>query len=364
MQAKPAYRVAVIPGDGVGSEVVGVAVRVLERAAQVDGSFEIQWEALPWGTDLYLETGRMMPQNAIATLRGFDAILLGAVGSPAVPDHVTLCGLLLPIRQRLDLYVNLRPVKLHPGVVSPLRGKGPDQIDFVCVRENTEGEYAGVGGRAHQGLEHEVALQTDVFTRMGVERIARFAFELARGRRRRRLASITKSNASPHAFVLWDEVVAEVHAQYPDVELQRLLVDAAAARMITNPEDFDVILASNLFGDILTDIGAVIQGSMGIAASANLCPDGDGPGLFEPVHGSAPDIAGRGSANPIAAVWAGALMLEDLGQPDAARATMDAIEAVLADQRLHTPDLGGSSQTEDVAVALLDVIGRCDSIRR
>jgi tartrate dehydrogenase/decarboxylase/D-malate dehydrogenase len=294
----------------------------------------------------------MMPEDALLTLRQFDAVYLGAVGSPEIPDHVTLWGLLLPIRQRFDQYVNLRPIKLFPGVPGPSRNKGPAEIDMVCVRENSEGEYAGVGGRVHLGLQHEVALQTDVFTRQGVERVVRHAFELARSRRRR-LASITKSNASPYSFVLWDEVVIEVAADYPDVEVERLLVDAAAAALITRPERFDVLVASNLFGDILTDIGAAIQGSMGIAASANINPAGGYPGMFEPVHGSAPDIAGKGVANPIGAVWAGSLMLEDLGHRRAANDVMSAIADVLARPQLHTQDLGGEATTEEVASELV-----------
>lgn len=347
------HRVAVIPGDGVGREVVPVGVRVLEAVA--DG-FALDFHELPWGSGFYREAGRMMPEDALETLRGFDAIYLGAVGSPEVPDHVTLWGLLLPIRQRFDQYVNLRPVKLFPGVRCPLAGKGPEHIDMVCVRENSEGEYSGVGGRVHAGLPQEVALQVDVFTRTGVERISRYAFELAR-RRRGRLASITKSNASPYSYVLWDEVVAEVACDYPDVALERLLVDAAAALFVTQPERFDVVVASNLFADILTDIGAVIQGSMGLAASANVNPEGGCPGMFEPVHGSAPDIAGKGIANPIGAVWAGALMLEDLGEQAAADRVMGAVAAVLEAGEAVTPDLGGRATTEDTAQALLHALG-------
>ncbi|MSO94567.1 MAG: tartrate dehydrogenase [Thermoleophilia bacterium] len=349
------HRIAVIPGDGIGPEVVDVGVRVLDEVARADGDFAFDFEELPWGSAYFRETGRMMPDDALTVLRQFDAIYLGAVGSPDVPDHLTLWGLLLPIRQRFNQYVNLRPVKLFPGVVTPLRDKGPEDIDMVCVRENSEGEYAGVGGRVHVGFEHELALQTDVFTRKGVDQIARYAFDLARGRRKH-LASITKSNASPFSYVLWDEVVAEVALEYPDVEVTSLLIDAAAAFFVTRPEMFDVVVASNLFGDILTDIGAVIQGSMGLAASANLNPDGGYPGMFEPVHGSAPDIAGKGIANPLGAVWAGALMLEDLGHPEAATRTMDALRAVLASGVVRTPDIGGQSGTSDVADALLDAL--------
>jgi tartrate dehydrogenase/decarboxylase/D-malate dehydrogenase len=353
------YRVAVVAGDGVGQEVVPVGMQVLERAAQAHGSFALEWEEFPWGSDFYLETGRMMPEDALSILGEFDAIYLGAVGSPRVPDHVTLWGLLLPIRQRFNQYVNVRPIKLFPGVSSPLRDQGPGEIDMVCIRENSEGEYSGVGGRVHVGFDHEVALQTDVFTRKGVEQVARYAFELAR-KRRRRLTSVTKSNASPYSFVFWDEVVETVGGDYPDVEVTRLLVDAAAARMITRPADFDVLVTSNLFADILTDIGAAIQGGMGLAASANINPDGGYPGMFEPVHGSAPDIAGTGTANPIGAVWAGALMLEELGEPLAARAVMDAIEAVLSRGAVTTRDLGGSAGTDEVGDALLEALSGVD----
>lgn len=349
------YRVAVIAGDGVGQEVVPVGMRVLERAAGAQSAFALEWEEFPWGSEFYLKTGRMMPEDALAILREFDAIYLGAVGSPLVPDHLSLWGLLLPIRQRFNQYVNLRPIKILAGVTSPLRDRGPGDIDMVCVRENSEGEYSGVGGRVHVGFDHELALQTDVFTRKGVEQVARYAFELAR-KRRRRLASVTKSNASPYSFVLWDEVVGNVGAAYPDVKVTRLLVDAAAAQMITRPGDFDVLVTSNLFADILTDVGAAIQGGMGLAASANINPDGGYPGMFEPVHGSAPDIAGNGIANPMGAVWAGALMLEDLGEAPAAGAVMDAIEAVLSRGEVTTPDLGGSAGTNEVGDALLEAL--------
>lgn len=348
------HRVAVIAGDGVGREVVPVGVRVLDHAAQGDGSFALEWTEFPWGSDFFLETGRMMPEDALSLLREFDAIYLGAVGSPLVPDHVTLWGLLLPIRQRFNQYVNIRPIKLLPGVTSPLRDRKPEEIDMICVRENSEGEYSGVGGRVHIGFDHEVAIQTDVFTRKGVEQAARFAFGLARSRRKR-LTNVTKSNASPYSFVFWDEVVEAVSAEFPDVQVTRLLVDAAAARMITRPEEFDVLVASNLFADILTDIGAAIQGSMGLAASANINPQGGYPGMFEPVHGSAPDIAGTGTANPIGAVWAGALLLENLGEAVAGGAVLRAVETVLAGG-VKTPDLGGSAGTSEVGDALLEAL--------
>jgi tartrate dehydrogenase/decarboxylase / D-malate dehydrogenase len=342
------HRIAVIGGDGVGPEVVAQGIRVLEAACE---GCELELTHLPWGSEHHRRTGAMMPPDALEVLAGHDAVYLGAVGAPDVPDHVTLWGLLLPIRQRFDLYLNIRPIRLLPGVSSPLAGRGPADIDMVCVRENTEGEYAGAGGRVHVGMGHEVGLQVDVFTRHGVERAVRHAFGLARSRRGR-LASITKSNASPHHFVMWDEIVAAVHADFPDVELDRILVDAACAYMVTQPQRFDVMVASNLFGDVLTDIGAAIQGGMGLAASANISPQGTGPGLFEPVHGSAPDIAGRSVANPIGAVWAGSMMLEHLGEREAAARVMAAIEQVLAAGDVRTPDLGGSASTDDVGAAL------------
>ena len=342
------YRIAVIGGDGVGPEVVAAGMGVLEVAAS---GFRLNWEHLPWGSDYYQAHGVMMPAGGLAVLEGFDAIYLGAVGRPDVPDHLTLWGLLLPIRQRFDLYLNVRPVRLLPGVLSPLRDRGPADIDMVVIRENSEGEYAGVGGRAHAGHAAEVGIQVDVFTRTGVERVARYAFELARSRRRK-LASITKSNASRHHFVMWDEIVDQVHADYPDVDLDRILVDAAAAYMISAPDRFDVVVASNLFGDILTDIGAVIQGGMGMAASANITPDRSKPGMFEPVHGSAPDIAGTGRANPIGAVWAGAMMLDHLCESAASRAVLKAMAEVLATTRIRTPDLGGTATTSEVGQEL------------
>lgn len=345
------HRIAVIPGDGVGIEVIDAGVSVLDAAARADGGFALELTSFPWGSDYYLEHGRMLAEDALEVLRGFDAIYLGAVGSPAVPDHVTLWGSILLIRQAFDLYVNLRPVRLIPGVQGPLRGKGPEHIDMMCVRENTEGEYSGVGGRVHRDLPGEVAIQTDVFTRVGVERVVRYAFELAT-ERTGRLASITKSNAGRHAFTFWDDVVESVASEYRGVEVDRLLVDAAAAFFVTRPERFDVVVGSNLFMDILTDLGAVIQGGMGLAASMNVNPEGGVPALFEPVHGSAPDIAGRGIANPTGALWAGAMMLEHLGEAAAAAAVMSSLEAVLAEQKVLTPDLGGTAGTGEVAAAV------------
>lgn len=346
------HRIAVIGGDGVGPEVVAAGLRVLRRAAELDGGFELVADEMPWGSGYYAEHGRMAPADYLETLRGYDAIYLGAVGSPSVPDHVTLWGLLLPIRQVFDQYINLRPVSLMAGVQSPLRDQRTEDIQMMCVRENTEGEYCGAGGRVHEGLPLEVGLQTDVFTRQGVERIARYSFDLAR-KRRGRVTSVTKSNAGRHAFVFWDAVVAEVAADYPDVELERVLVDAAAAHFVTDPARFDVVFGSNLFMDVLTDLGAVIQGGMGVAASANFNPEGGVPGMFEPVHGSAPDIAGQQIANPIGAVWSGAMMLESLGEQSAADAVRGAMEQVLAGEAVHTRDLGGSASTGEMADALV-----------
>lgn len=340
-----------IGGDGVGPEVVTAGLGVLQRAAERDGGFELITDELPWGSDYYHEHGRMAPEDFLEVLRRYDAIYLGACGSPSVPDDVTLWGLLLPIRQVFDLYVNLRPVKLMRGVEGPLRGRSAEDIDMLCVRENTEGEYCGAGGRVHQGLPLEVGIQADVFTRDGVERIARHAFDLARTRRKR-VASITKSNAGRHAFVFWDVVVADVARDYPDVELERILVDAAAAYFVTDPGRFDVVVGSNLFMDILTDLGAVIQGGMGFAASANVNPAGGAPGMFEPVHGSAPDIAGREIANPIGAAWSGAMMLEALGEREAGSAVRAAIERVLEEGTMRTRDLGGTASTFEMADAI------------
>ena len=305
--------------------------------------------------DSYREHGAMMPDDAIATLRAHDAVMLGAVGHPTVPDHVSLWGLILPIRQELDLWANERPARLLPGVPCPLAGKRPEDVDMLFVRENTEGEYSGVGGRAHRGLPLEVAIEGGVFTRGGVERVVRHAFALARGRRGL-LTSATKSNASRYGYVLWDEVCAEVAAEYPDVRYEKVLVDALAARMVRSPESLDVIVASNLFGDILTDLAAAIQGGMGIAASANIAPGSDVPGLFEPVHGSAPDIMGQGIANPTGAIWCASMMLEHLGEAEAARALMDALTATLADGP-RTRDIGGSATTGEVGAAVARRLG-------
>jgi tartrate dehydrogenase/decarboxylase/D-malate dehydrogenase len=297
----------------------------------------------------------MMPPDALKTLREVDAIFLGAVGDPSIPDHVTLWGLVLPIRQGLDLWANVRPTQLLPGIPSPLVGKTPADIDVVFLRENTEGEYAGVGGRAHVGHAHEVGVEVSVFTRTAVERLLRYGFELARGRRRV-LTSATKSNASRYGYVLWDDIAREVARDFPDVEYQRVLVDALAARLVRTPESLDVVVASNLFGDILTDIAAELQGGMGMAASASLAPGTTTPGMFEPIHGSAPDIAGTGRANPIGAVLSASLMLDHLGEAEGARRLVDAVGAVVAGDGPKTPDVGGTSSTAEVGTAIAESI--------
>lgn len=320
------YRLAMIPGDGIGVEVTGAAMQILEATAARHG-FALAPQWFDWSCAHYIATGAMMPSDGIETLRGFDAIYLGAVGWPeSVPDSVSLHGLLLPIRKAFDQYANIRPHRLLPGVEGPLRAPA---FDILCIRENTEGEYSGAGGRVHQGRRNEVAVETAIFTRNGVERILRFAFDQAR-QRRGHVTSVTKSNAQKFSMVFWDEVTREVAADYPDVTVAHMHIDAMAARMVMAPESLDVVVASNLFGDILTDLGAAIQGGLGFAASANICPDGSGPSMFEPVHGSAPDIAGRGIANPIAAIWSAALMLDHLGEPEAAHAIVTAIEATTA----------------------------------
>ncbi|MGH9328560.1 MAG: tartrate dehydrogenase [Terriglobia bacterium] len=346
------YDIALLPGDGIGREVVPAAVRVLESAAQ-----GLAFTSFEWGCEYYLRAGEMMPPDGVELLRPFDAVLLGAIGHPTVPDHVSLRELLLRIRFEFDLYVNLRPVEILPGLESPLRWKKPDDIHMLFIRENTEGEYAGLGGRFKRGTADEVALQETIFTRKGTERIIRYAFEAARKRPRKRLASVTKSNAMQYAMVMWDEVFSAVARDFPDVETARYHVDAAAARMITAPESLEVVVASNLFADILTDLGGALQGSLGLAASANLNPGGRlGPPVFEPVHGSAPDIEGRGTANPIAAIWAASMMMEHLGEAETGNRIFSALQAVTREGRIRTPDLGGNSTTEQFTSAVIQKI--------
>ena len=347
------YRIAVIPGDGIGHEVTPAAIEVLETTARRSG-FRFDWEHFPWGSAHYFEHGHMMPPDGLDRLRSFDAILFGAVGDPRLQDNVTLNGLLLPIRRGFDQYACVRPAVLYPGVRCPLAGRQPGEIDFVVVRENTEGEYAQVGGVLYPDGAHGVAVQTAMFTRHGTERVIRFAFDLARRRNRKRLlTSITKSNAQGFSMVFWDRVFADVAREYADVRTESLLVDAACMDLVRRPQDFDVIVASNLFGDILTDLSAAITGSLGLAPSANLNPAKTFPSMFEPVHGSAPDIAGRGIANPMATMLAGAMMLEFLGQATAARVVDQAVLAVLAERRDLTPDLGGTGTTRTATDAVM-----------
>jgi tartrate dehydrogenase/decarboxylase/D-malate dehydrogenase len=346
-----AFRIAVIGGDGIGPEVIEQALRVADSARRQDRA-EIIWNRLPWNSAYYQQNGRMVPADAWEVLRQHDAILLGAVGHPAVPDHIPVHELLLPMRRKFDQYVNLRPAYLFDGVVSPLRDKAPGSIDMLVYRENTEGEYSPMGGRQFQGTPQEIALQTAVFTRHGCERIMRAAFEGAR-RRRKQVTSITKSNALVHSMVLWDDCFRDVSRQYPDVEARSLLVDAAAMDFVRRPEIFDVIVASNLFGDILTDLSAIITGSVGLAASGNINPECTAPSMFEPVHGSAPDIAGKGIANPLAAILSSGMLLDHLGLSQSAAAIRRAVAAVLKAGRPRTPDLGGNAKTAEVTEAVL-----------
>lgn len=340
------YCIALLPGDGIGPDVTAAAWQVLEAVAR-GADFKLEGTLLPWSCDHYLQTGAMMPDDGIETLRRFDAILLGAVGWPKkVPDAISLHGLLLPIRKAFQQYANIRPHRLLPGVEGPLRKA---QFDILCIRENTEGEYSGAGGRVHQGTDNEVAIETAIFTRNGVERILRFAFEQAR-RRRSKLASVTKSNAQRHSMVFWDEVTRELAAEYNDVEVTSYHIDAMAARMVMAPESLDVVVASNLFGDILTDLGAAIQGGLGFAASANINPDHDVPSMFEPVHGSAPDIAHLGIANPMAAIWSASMMLDHLGETKAAARIMTALEAVTSRGIGTVP---GKQKTDEITQAVL-----------
>jgi tartrate dehydrogenase/decarboxylase/D-malate dehydrogenase len=348
------YRLAVIEGDGIGREVVPEGLSAIRAAADVTGSFAVSTVSYPWSCEYHATHGRMMDDDALERLADSDAILLGAIGYPGVADHVSLWNMLLPVRQAFDLAVNLRPIRLLPGIPGPLRDRTPEDIDFVVVRENTEGEYCGAGGRIRAGTPDEVVTQTGVFTRRGTERIVRYGFEVARTRGGS-LISATKSNALNHSMVFWDEVVADVAVDYRDVSVRSMHVDALAALMVLHPDRLDTIVASNLFGDILTDLGAALMGSLGLAPSANIDPTRAHPSLFEPIHGSAPDIAGRGIANPLATVWATSMMLEHLGQPEGAALVMGAVERVALDGP-RTPDLGGQATTRQVGQAIVDAI--------
>ncbi|MEX2291116.1 MAG: tartrate dehydrogenase [Mycobacteriales bacterium] len=346
------HRIAVIPGDGIGKEVLPPAQRVLEEVGRAYG-FGFDWTEYDWSCERYDRTGAMMPADGIAQLAEHEQVFLGAVGFPGVPDHVSLWGLLIPIRRAFRQYVNLRPVKLLRGMTSPLRDVAA--IDMLVVRENSEGEYSEMGGRFGRGTPGELAIQESVFTRLGIERVTRYALDLAQARSGR-LASATKSNGILHTMPFWDEVVREVAAERPDVQLAEYHVDALAAMFVLDPGRFDVVVASNLFGDILTDIGGAVMGSIGIAPSANLNPEREYPSMFEPVHGSAPDIAGQGRANPLGQVWSGAMMLDHLGHPDAAAVVLAAMEQVLADTGVRTADLGGTASTDEVSEELLRAV--------
>ena len=352
------HDIAVIPADGIGKEVIPAGVRVLQEIAKSDGSFRFDFKTFPWGSDHYHEHGHMMPPDGLETLRAFDAIFFGAVGHPSLPDHITLWGLRLPICQGFDQYGNYRPARILPGISGPLRGRTGKDLDWIVVRENTEGEYSGVGGRAHQGLPGEVAMEVSVFTRNGVERIMRFAFALARKRPRRLLTLVTKSNAQRHAMVMWDGIFAEVAREFPDVTTDRMLVDAVTTRMVLKPETLDVLVASNLHADILSDLAAALSGSLGIGPTANINPERTYPSMFEPIHGSAFDIMGKGIANPLGTFWTAVLMLEHLGEMEAGRRLMGAIEKVTGEGRTLPPDLGGTASTDEVTDAVIAALGK------
>jgi tartrate dehydrogenase/decarboxylase/D-malate dehydrogenase len=347
------FNIALIPGDGIGGEVVPEGVRVLEALAVRNG-FEVQFEAFPYGCQYYLKHGVMMPADGLEQLSGFDAILLGAVGDRKVPDHVSLWGLLIPIRRHFQQYVNLRPVRLLPGIRSPLAGRKTEDIDFYIVRENNEGEYSQIGGRLYPGTDEETVIQESIFTRRGVDRILRYAFKLAQTREKKHLTSATKSNGIIHTMPFWDERLKAVSKDYPDVTVDQYHIDILSAHFVQHPDWFDVVVASNLFGDILSDLGPAVAGGIGIAPSANLNPERDYPSMFEPVHGSAPDIAGKGIANPIAILWSVVMMLDFFNQGDASKALMGAVEAVTAEGQALTPDLGGQAGTREFTDAVLE----------
>lgn len=347
------YRVAVIAGDGIGPEVLAEGKKVLQAVSRLDGGFQVAFTDYPWGCEHYLKTGEMMPENGLDLLRDFDAIYLGAVGYPGVPDHISLGGLLLQIRRGFDEYINLRPVKLLKGAPCPLKDVHQEDIDMIVVRENSEGEYANVGARLYPGTAQEVALQTGVFSRKGTERVIRYAYALAE-KEGKTLTSISKANALGYSMVFWDEIFAEVGREYPEVETHSLLVDAASMFFVKDPKRFQIVVTSNLFGDILTDLGAAIAGGMGLAAGANLNPERKFPSMFEPIHGSAPDIAGKGLANPLASIWSVSQMLDFWGEEAWGRKIIDAMENLLVKQAALTPDLGGTATTEEVGAALIE----------
>ena len=350
------YKIAAIPGDGIGTEVIEAGVEVLKALARRQGTFEIAFETFDWGTDRYLETGAMMPDDGLDLLKPFDAIYFGSAGDPRVPDHISLWGLRLAICQPFDQYANVRPSRLLPGIQGPLRDISPDDLDWVIVRENTEGEYSGAGGRVHRGHGEEVGMDIAVFTRTGVERVQRFAFELARSRPRKQLTLVTKSNAQRHGMVMWDDVFAAIKGDYPDVATDKMLVDAMTTRMVLDPKSLDTIVATNLHADVLSDLAAALTGSLGIAPTGNVNPERKYPSMFEPIHGSAFDIMGKGIANPIGALWSASMMLDHIGEPAAANTLMEAIERFTAAGKTMPRDLGGEATTADVRDAIIAII--------
>jgi tartrate dehydrogenase/decarboxylase / D-malate dehydrogenase len=347
-------RIAVLPGDGVGPEVVNEAVKVLKLLKKLDPSLDMEFDTYDWGSEYYLQHGRMMPEEALDTLKSYDAILFGAIGDHRVPDDVTVWELIMPIRKNFKQYINLRPVKLLKGVTSPLADGS--EIDFVIVRENAEGEYSNSGGRLYPALEEEMAIQNTIITRKGTEKAVKFAFEYAEKHGKDKVTSATKSNAIIHTMKLWDEVARGVAQEFPNTKFESYYIDALAAYFVSRPRDFQVVVASNLFGDILSDLGSAVVGGLGLSPSANLNPEGEFPSMFEPVHGSAPDIAGKGIANPIAQIWSAALMLEHLGRGDLATVIIESIEQVLLNKEVRTPDLGGNATTIELGTAICQAI--------
>ena len=350
------YKIAVIAGDGIGPEVIAEAMKTLRAVSELDGGFGFEFTEFPWGCEYYLKTGEMMPADGMETLKGFDAILLGAVGYPGVPDHISLRELLLRIRHDFDEYINLRPVKLLRGAPCPLQDVAPEEIDMTFIRENSEGEYSGQGAWLYPNTPREVVIQDGVFSRKGCERVIRYAFELAR-KEKKTLTSVSKGNALNYSMVFWDQIFREVGAEYPDVETHTLLVDAASMFMVKDPKRFGIVVTSNLFGDILTDLGAAIAGGMGLAAGANLNPERTFPSMFEPIHGSAPDIAGKGVANPLAAIWSASQLLDFLGYEAWGKKILDAIETLLVEKKSLTPDQGGTATTSACGDALIRLLG-------
>jgi tartrate dehydrogenase/decarboxylase/D-malate dehydrogenase len=349
------YKIAVIAGDGIGPEVIDEGVKVLKCVSELDGSFNFEFTYFPWGCEFYKKTGKMMDDDGIEQLKKFDAVFLGAVGAPGVPDHISLWGLLLAIRKGFDQYINLRPVKLLKGAPTPLKDATPEDIDMVFVRENSEGEYAGSGAWLFKDKPNEVVIQDGVFSRKGCERVIRYAYELARSQNKS-LTSISKANALNYSMVFWDQIFAEVGKEYPDVKTYSYLVDAASMFMVKDPKRFEIVVTSNLFGDILTDLGAAIAGGMGLAAGANLNPEKTYPSMFEPIHGSAPDIAGKGEANPLATVWSASQMLDFFGYTDWGKLVIDCIEELLVENKTLTPDLDGNATTSEVGDAIIEKV--------